>query len=230
MSPVIIVGVSITIVLSVVGIIILKRPPKRRDNDPEISPEQVTANEFINVKDIRDNFLYTSDGMALTYLRIHAISIELFSKSELRHIIAQLTAELQGITYPIKLLAIPRPVDISRMIDHLSTMAAGSSGIRKKILRQELAQMNEYALGGDIIERQFFFCLWERVDDDAERILIQRTKELIERFSSRQIKLELLGQKEIVRLVNLVHNPSYMNIEDTDHQPYIPILNREDLA
>lgn len=41
-----------------------------------------TAQEFINVKDIRDKCLYTRDGLVFLYLRIHAISIDLYSKAE----------------------------------------------------------------------------------------------------------------------------------------------------
>ena len=56
-----------------------RKKAKSRDKE-ELA--QMTANEFVNVKDIRGSFLYTRDGMALAYLKIFPISTELFSKNE----------------------------------------------------------------------------------------------------------------------------------------------------
>ena len=61
-----------------------------------------TANEFVNVKDIKGKFLYTRDGLVLCYLRISPISIDLFSKTEKGIIIKQLTASMSSIQYPFK--------------------------------------------------------------------------------------------------------------------------------
>ena len=66
-----------------------RKKAKSRDKE-ELA--QMTANEFVNVKDIRGSFLYTRDGMALAYLKIFPISTELFSKNEKRLIAKQLTA------------------------------------------------------------------------------------------------------------------------------------------
>ena len=52
-----------------------RKKAKGRDKE-ELA--QMTANEFVNVKDIRGSFLYTRDGMALAYLKIFPISTELF--------------------------------------------------------------------------------------------------------------------------------------------------------
>lgn len=41
-----------------------------------------TAQQFVNVQDIRDNFLYTQDGWLLCYLRIFPISLDLLSNTE----------------------------------------------------------------------------------------------------------------------------------------------------
>ena len=58
-----------------------------------------TAQEFINVRDIRDKYLYTTNGLILTFVRIHSISIDLDSKAEKNSLIRQLTAELSDIQY-----------------------------------------------------------------------------------------------------------------------------------
>ena len=51
-----------------------ERRKKAKSRDKE-ELAQMTANEFVNVKDIRGSFLYTRDGMVLAYL---AISVSAF--------------------------------------------------------------------------------------------------------------------------------------------------------
>ena len=116
----------------------------------------VTAQQFINIKDSQDKYLYTRDGMIFVYLRIHAISIDLFSKSEKNVLIKTLTAELSDIQYPFKFLALSRPVDISPLITEMGDMLKEAEEKRKEILRQEILQMGSYALSGEIVERQFY--------------------------------------------------------------------------
>ena len=72
----------------------------------QVSQLPQTAQQFINVKDIRDKYLYTRGGMVFIYLRIHAISIDLYSKSEKNVLIKTLTAELSDIQYQFKFMAL----------------------------------------------------------------------------------------------------------------------------
>ena len=67
---------------------------KKSKNKDKEELAQITANEFVNVKDIRGNFLYTRDNLALAYLKIYPISTELFSKNEKRLIAKQLTVRI----------------------------------------------------------------------------------------------------------------------------------------
>lgn len=92
-----------------------------------------TAQQFINVKDIRDKYLYTRGGMVFIYLRIHAISIDLYSKSEKNVLIKTLTAELSDIQYQFKFMALSRPVDISPLITEMSEMLKEAEDKKKRV-------------------------------------------------------------------------------------------------
>lgn len=193
-------------------------------------PAAVTANEFVNVRDVRGKFLYTRDGLVLAYLRIMPISIDLFSKSEKKQIVRQLTANMSAVQYPFQLLAVSRPVDISPLLSELSYILASSEDAKQKeLLRQEMLEMSAYALSGDVVERQFYIKLWDKGNDGAERGLLQKLKYLEGYFSDVGIHTEILGQQEIVRLCNLVNNPSYVHLEDADFAPAIPLLVEYDL-
>jgi len=190
----------------------------------EESAAMQTAQEFINIKDIKDRYLYTRGGMALVFLRIYSISIDLYSKSEKNVLIRQLTAELSDIQYPFKFMAVSRPVDISPLINDLTAMLKNSDEKRKELLRQEILQMSSYALSGEIVERQFYISLWDKYEDGIEKDLYKRAALLAEKFTTNGIGCEVIGEKEIVRLINLVHNPSYVHLEDAETAASIPLL------
>jgi len=204
-------------------LLILKNGKKKPVANEENAAMQ-TAQEFINIKDIKDRFLYTKDGMTLIFLRLHAISIDLYSKSEKSVLIKQLTAELSDIQYPFKFMAVSRPVDISPLINDLTAMLKNSDEKRKELLRQEILQMSSYALSGEIVERQFYISLWDKYEDGIEKDLYKRAALLAEKFTTNGIGCEVIGEKEIVRLINLVHNPSYVHLEDAETAASIPLL------
>lgn len=197
-------------------------------------PAVRSANEFVNVKDIRGKFLYTRDGQAMAYLKILPISIDLFSKNEKKQIVRQLTANMLSVQYPFQLLAVSRPVDISPILSELSETLTGTADIKQKeLLKQEILEMSGFALSGEVVERQFFIKIWDRVRDGTERILahnntehelLQKLKYLEGYFNDVGIRTEILEQQDIVRLCNLINNPAYVHLEDTDFTPTIPAL------
>lgn len=183
-----------------------------------------TANEFINVKDIKGKYLYTRDNFVLCYLKINPISIDLFSKGEKQQLIRQLTANMSGIQHPFKFLAVSRPVDITPLISELTSALATSDLKQKELLKQEILEMTTFALSGEVVERQFYIVLWEKAEEGAEKDLLVKAKDFAGNFSDCGIGCDILEQQDIVRLCNLVNNPAYMHLEDTDFAPSIPIL------
>lgn len=189
-------------------------------------PAAVAANEFVNVKDVRGKFLYTRDGLVMAYLKILPISIDLFSKNEKKQIVRQLTANMSSVQYPFQLLAVSRPVDISPLLSELSDTLTGTADVKQKeLLRQEMLDISAFALSGEVVERQFYIKLWDKAADGAERDLLQKLKYLEGYFSDAAIRTEILEQQDIVRLCNLINNPSYVHLEDAGFEASIPMLS-----
>lgn len=218
-----IIMLAVTLIGGGILLLFLKTSKKSPQTDADNIAIQ-TAQQFINVKDIRDKYLYTRDGMVFVYLRIHAISIDLYSKSEKNVLIKTLTAELSDIQYPFKFMALSRPVDISPLITEMSEMLKEAEDKRKELLRQEILQMGGLALSGEIVERQFYVALWEKQEEGSERDLLKRAALLCEKFAAGGIACDILAEKEIVRLINLVNNPSYIHLEDAETGAGIPVL------
>jgi hypothetical protein len=183
-----------------------------------------TAQQFVNVRDIRDHFLYTQTNWIFAYLRIFPVSLDLLSLSEKRLLIRKLTAELSSIRFPFKFIAVSRPVDISPLIHDLSSLLSSADTTQKELLRQEMLEMNILAQSGEIVERQFYLTIWQRNEHSGERDLLEKAKRLAQHFEDSGIQVHLLKQQEIVQLCNLVNNPAYTHLEVTDPEEAIPFL------
>lgn len=169
-----------------------------------------TAQDFINIVDIKDNFLYTRDGYITSYFRIQPISIELLSAKEKENLCNMLTAELSSINEPFKFLAVSRPVDISGLLEEYTELLHNSKDhIQKELLRKEVYEMNDYALSGEVVERQFYIMLWQKHSEGIENDLLKRTMDFMRCFDSCGINCTLLEEGEIVGLCSLVNNSIY---------------------
>lgn len=221
-----IIMLTVTLVGGGIFLLVLKHQKPKHQSSEESAAIR-TAQEFINVRDVKDKYLYTKDGLVLTFLRVHSISIDLYSKSEKHSLIRQLTAELSDIQYPFKFMAVSRPVDISPLIADMQSMLKEAGDKQKELLRQEILQMSGYALSGEIVERQFYISIWERQEEGVEKDLFKRAALLAEKFTGNGIGCDVLTEKEIVRLLNLINNPSYTHLEDTEYSASVPTLKED---
>lgn len=191
----------------------------KRTNKPskdQISESQKTAQEFVNVKDIHDRFLYTRDGQVIAYIKINPISIDLFSDNEKELICKVLTAELSSIQKPFKFLAVSRPVDITPLVNEYQVLLSETTDQKQKeLLRNEIMEISNFAMSGEVIERNFFIMLWSKYREGVESELIKECKEVIQKFESANITCDVIREQEIVRLCNLINNPAYAHIEDS---------------
>lgn len=186
--------------------------------------DKETAQEFINIKDINDKYLYTNEGNIMMYLRIDSISIDLYSKNEKETLMKSLTAELSEIQYPFKFIAVSRPVDISPIISNMQEMIKFSNDKQKELLKKEIIEMNNFALSGDIVERQFYLVIWEKYQEGIEKEINKKAMLLAEKFTINNINCEILNQREIMKFINLINNPYYAHLEDTEFTKDIPII------
>jgi len=96
--------------------------------------------------------------------------------------------------------------------------------IQKEILKNEMQTMSNYALSGEVVERQLYIKIWDMYSDGAENVLQKRCFSLLGYFTSSNINGDILNEDEIIRLSNLVTNPAYVHIENTDVRAAMPII------
>ncbi len=191
----------------------------------KIDNKKETAQDFVNVKDIKDKFLYTRDEKIISYIQINAIDINLLSKREKQTLARTLTAELTSERKTFKFIAVSRPVDISPLLTEYQNIISNTTNQKQKeLLRHEMYSISNFALSGEVVERQFYIMLWEDYEEGIERDILKRAMEFASKLESSSIKCTILTENKIVRLCNLINNPAYTNIEDTSFEPTIPFL------
>jgi hypothetical protein len=80
--------------------------------------------------------------------------------------------------------------------------------------------MSNYAISGDVVERQFYIMIWDKYQENAERDILKETIEFVGKFESENIRCEILIEQEIVGLCNLVNNPAYVGVEEEIKKRY----------
>ncbi len=196
-------------------------------NDKKLHPKKQTANDFVNIKDIKGSLLYTRDNYIFSYIRLQPISIDLLSQNEKKILINTLTAELSSETKPFQFFAISQVVDMSKLKNSLyDVLNETSDNIRRRLINEEINQIATFALSGEIIERQFFVIIWERLTDDNELVLRRRVTELAYKFQSCGVSADVLNQNQIYHLVKLFAHPQsgHLDITDNDFTATIPII------
>lgn len=190
--------------------------------------EQITAQEFTNVSDIKGNILYSRNGFIFKYLRIMPVSTDLMSKNERQILTEQLTGELSLEKEPFHFISVGRPVDVQPYLEYYSQLKGETSNDIRRILLQEAANtMTEFAFGNEVSENHFYFYLYKRLEDEAEKELTKRMYSFAEHFENVGVKTTILNNNEIIMLCNLVNNPNTILLESTDYHKAIPLLMEE---
>lgn len=190
----------------------------------------MTANDFVNVKDIKDIFLYTRDGLILSFLRIYPFNLDLLSEEERRVLTNRLAASFDGDRKDWVYQAFPREVDIDSYKNHLKALRLEEETLgRRKIIDDQIMRANDLTTKGENFEHQHFFKIWEKVDTlqnkaVAEAALRDRIHTFRIRFDECQIKCEILAEREIIKLCNLFSNNQLGSGSDNVLQPEVPVI------
>lgn len=208
---------AVMLVVLIFYYIITKKPSANKKTKTAME----TAQEFMKVERIEDSSLYTTDGNRTMFIKVEGVSVDLLSESEKEHLVKQLTAELSSLNLAFKFTALSRPVDITPIIERMMDKIEEADETRKLLLKHEVNFLNEFSLGGEITERNFYISLWESVKG---KDLEKNIGLFVEKLDNVGIKCSIAGDREIVRILNLLHNPRYTHLEDLDTEKTFPMI------
>lgn len=208
----------------------MKRTEKKRKKrvKKEASNRKLTANEETDVKDIRNNMLFTKSGYIVGFLRLYPINIDLLSESEKVSLCTTLTATFKPEKQPFVMYVIPRTVDMELYLNNLSDLYDQeiSDVNRKKILRGMIREASDKVMNGNNFEHQYYIKVWETYnvnDTNLEHKINERLKNFEVRYQTVGIQTKRLEDTEIIRLCNLFNNSNTAVFENYETGIYHPI-------
>lgn len=200
---------------------------RAEENEIRKAAAEKTAQDFVNARDLGNSCLYTLDGMIFAYIKIEGVSLELYSRQEQKLICKNLSSALSQYKHPYKYIAVSRPADISTPLHEHNELYNIAEGGRKKLLKYEMRELADMIVSGETLERQHYIIIWDTIQNADEHSIIIQANDLVKKFSENGVGAELLDNRGIVRLCNLVNNPAYVHIESADIDNAITVLSEK---
>lgn len=177
---------------------------KQQTNTPEL-----TANQFVNVADVKGNFLYTKDNMIIGYLRIHPFNIDLLSQQELKAKTDIITASFEADRKNFSYFSMQREIDLDgqkKDLEKLYTSELTSVGTRH-LLKMMINELTDLSTSGQNYEHQHYIKLWSSYTSanrqEKEMELLARLKDFKSRYEQIGINVDILQQNDIIKLCSL---------------------------
>ena len=187
-----------------------------------------SLNEFLNIKDIKRNYLYTLDNQIMIFIKVNPINIELLSDSELERKMDSEAIEFSNEQYPYKIMVIPRAVDISEHIREQEQLKKTlDDDVCIEIINNRIIATMEIVENKNIIENEFYIMLYDNYRDNIEHELNKRVNSWINRLNNCELKCEVLEEREIILLMKSFTIPEFARTEGTDYTDNIVKIKRK---
>jgi len=187
-----------------------------------------SLNEFLNIKDIKRNYLYTLDNQIVVFIKVNPINIELLSDSELERKMDSEAIEFSNEQYPYKIMVIPRAVDISEHIREQEQLKKSlDDDVCIEIINNRIVATMEIVENKNIIENEFYIMLYDNYRDNIEHELNKRVNSWINRLNNCELKCEVLEERDIILLMKSFTIPEFARTEGTDYTDNIVKIKRK---
>jgi len=175
------------------------------------SSKEQKANDFTNVKDIKDIFLYTKDNFIMCYLQVYPLNIDLMTKEDLKAKTEHFTSTFKDDRKKFVYFTLPREIDLDQYKNELKEIyndEMANPG-RKRILREMILECVELSSNEENYEHQHFIKIWGKIGlhkEDTERELKERIEEFKTRYLMNEITVEIIKGQKILKMCNLFSN------------------------
>ena len=192
-----------------------------------IKNKSKSLNEFLNIKNIDENFLYTLDNKVITFIKVYPINTELFSEEELENKMDSMSVEFSNEQYAYSIFVIPRKVDISEYVKEQEELKKNiQDEISIKIVEKRIIATHELVADKNIIENEFYLYIWEEDSDNVKEKILKRANNWRKRFKDCGFETEILEKTQIILLAKSFTIPEFARKEDTNYDDSIVRIRR----
>lgn len=181
-------------------------------------PMSITVNEFLKIKDIRGDLIYTTDNFIITYIQVFPENTRLKTQQEQGFIALNLARELSMETESFGLFLTNRPVDVSKMTDYQAELMMKEIDTQiQALLQKRIEGLNSLSNTGIALEEEIYLKIWTRDKDGAEDLLNTRKNRLSVELLNAGFKTKFLTEKELQQLCDSFTNPETSTEESQDY-------------
>ena len=192
-----------------------------------IKNKNKSLNEFLNIKNIDENFLYTLDNKVITFIKVYPINTELFSEEELENKMDSMSVEFSNEQYPYSIFVIPRKVDISEYVKEQEELKKNiQDEISIKIVEKRIIATHELVADKNIIENEFYLYIWEEDSENVKEKILKRANNWKKRFKDCGFETEILEKTQIILLAKSFTIPEFARKESVDYDDSIVRIRR----
>ena len=192
-----------------------------------IKNKSKSLNEFLNIKNIDENFLYTLDNKVITFIKVYPINTELFSEEELENKMDSMSVEFSNEQYPYSIFVIPRQADITEYVKEQEELKKNiQDEISIKIVEKRIIATHELVADKNIIENEFYLYIWEEDSDNVKEKILKRANNWRKRFKDCEFETEILGKTQIILLAKSFTIPEFARKESVDYDDSIVRIRR----
>ncbi len=189
-----------------------------------------SLNEFLNIKNIKESFLYSLDGQVIQFIKVEPINIGLLSEEELESKMNFTSIEFSEEQRPYKIIVIPRAVDISEFIREQEELKkVVNDDVSIEIINNRIIATTEIVENKNIIENEFYVMLFDTSKENVENELMKRANNWINRLKNCGYRSELLEEKEIILLMKSFTIPEFARAEGTNYNDNIVQIKRREI-
>lgn len=187
---------------------------------------RISANRFLNIKDIQGNYLYTLDNKVLAYLKIYPKNCKLMSKEEQVNHAQILTRNFASELKPFKLYFTNRPVNLQKNQDYQAFLMDKEKNALKFTLQGKRSRsFGNLSVRGKALESEIYLIIWGENTEYIEQELMKRLSDLKMKFSNSGYRTEILEERLIIQLINSYTNPDVAYIENQEYRQMPFIVN-----
>lgn len=178
----------------------------------------ISCNEFLKIKDIRGDLLYTTDGYVFTYIQVFPQNTRLKTTREQTNIALNLARELSTETEPFALFLTNRPVDVSKMIDYQDELSLKATDPQiQNLINKRIQGLNTLSNTGIALEEEIYIRIWKKDKDGVEDELNTRKNRLTQELLNAGFRTKLLSEKELQQLCDSFTNPDSTTEDSQDY-------------
>ena len=161
---------------------------------------QISANRFLNIRDIQGDFLYTIDGKVLAYLKIYPKNCKLMSKEEQKNHAQILTRNFQANQdYQAEL------------------MDKEKNALKFRLQGKRSRSFGNLSVRGKALESEIYLIIRGENSEYIEQELMKRLNDLKMKFTNSGYRTEILEERLIIQLINSYTNPDVAYMENQEY-------------